>query len=210
MSPLRSHARPSRAVRSVTSWIIGLVVVAVIAVGVGGALLLSLGGLDWDRFQQARDTGRFGGTPTIPEEYQALVFEAAQRCPAVPPRVLAAQIATESSWQTDAVSPAGAQGIAQFMPATWDQFGIDANNDGARDVWDPVDAIHSAAELNCLNRRLVAEVPGTPLHNILAAYNAGHGAVRKYEGVPPFPETETYIERVLDLAERLPAPGSQK
>jgi hypothetical protein len=209
MAPLRSTAGTSRAVRSLTSWIIGLVVVAVIAMGVGVALMTSAGVLDWDRFQQARDTGRFGGTPTIPQEYEAIVFEAAQRCPAVPSRVLAAQIATESSWRTDVVSPAGAQGIAQFMPATWDQFGIDANNDGIRDVWDPVDAIHSAAELNCLNRRLVAEVPGTPLHNILAAYNAGHGAVRKYEGVPPFPETETYIERVLDLAERLPAPGNQ-
>lgn len=206
MSALRSRARTSRATRSLASWIIGLVVVGVIAVGVGLAALTSTGLVDWDGLQQARDTGRFGGTPTIPAQYEAVIAEAALRCPAVPSRVLAAQIATESSWQTDAVSPAGAQGIAQFMPTTWEQFGIDANDDGSRDVWDPVDAIHSAAALNCVNRRLVSEVPGKPLHNILAAYNAGHGAVRKHDGVPPFPETENYVQRVLELAERLPAP----
>ena len=124
----------------------------------------------------------------------------------MPSRVLAAQIAVESGWQADAQSPAGAQGIAEFMPSTWRQYGLDANGDGVRDVWDPRDAIPSAAELNCLNRRLVSSVSGTPLHNILAAYNAGHGAVRKYDGVPPFPETEQYVEKVIELAQRYPAP----
>ena len=206
MTSSRNGSSSSRARRSLTSWVIGVSVVAVVALTVGGLLVAGIGLVDWDRVQQARDTGRLGGTPTIPQEYQAVIVEASRRCPAVPARVLAAQIATESSWRTDAVSPAGAEGIAQFMPATWKQFGIDANGDGERDVWDPVDAIHSAAELNCLNRRLVSEVPGTPLHNILAAYNAGHGAVRKYDGIPPFPETENYVQRVLDLAQRFPAP----
>ena len=202
MAALRSRARPSRAVRSLTYWIIGLIVVGALAVAVLAAVVTNVGLSD--RLQQARDTGRFGGTPIVPAQYQAIIVAAAERCPEVPSRVLAAQIATESSWQTDAVSPAGAEGIAQFMPSTWKQFGIDANGDGKRDVWDPVDAIHSAAELNCLNRQLVSRVPGIPLHNILAAYNAGHGAVRKYDGIPPFPETENYVQRVLDLAERFP------
>jgi hypothetical protein len=202
MAALRSRARPSRAVRSLSYWIIGLIVVGALAVAVLAAVVTNVGLSD--RLQQARDTGRFGGTPIVPAQYQAIIVAAAQRCPEVPSRVLAAQIATESSWQTDAVSPAGAEGIAQFMPSTWKQFGIDANGDGKRDVWDPVDAIHSAAELNCLNRQLVSRVPGIPLHNILAAYNAGHGAVRKYDGIPPFPETENYVQRVLDLAERFP------
>jgi soluble lytic murein transglycosylase-like protein len=179
-----------------------LIVVGALAVAVLAAVVTNVGLSD--RLQQARDTGRFGGTPIVPAQYQAIIVAAAERCPEVPSRVLAAQIATESSWQTDAVSPAGAEGIAQFMPSTWKQFGIDANGDGKRDVWDPVDAIHSAAELNCLNRQLVSRVPGIPLHNILAAYNAGHGAVRKYDGIPPFPETENYVQRVLDLAERFP------
>lgn len=202
MGTIRSPER-STASRSTAAWVIGLVVVGTLAI----ALAWVGTSVDWQRLQQARDTGRFGGTPVIPAEFEDIVAEAAQRCPAVPSRVLAAQIAAESSWQADAVSSAGAQGIAQFMPETWKQFGVDGNGDGKRDVWDPVDAIHSAAELNCLNRRLVAEVPGIPLHNILAAYNAGHGAVREYNGVPPFPETEQYVERILDLAERMPVPG---
>ena len=202
MDPARSRERTS-ASRSTAIWVVGIVVVVVVA----AAVTVLVRSVDWDRVQQARESGRLGGTPTIPEEFAPVLAEAAERCPSVPSRVLAAQMAVESAWQTDAVSPVGAQGIAQFMPATWEQFGIDADGDGERDVWNPVDAIHSAAELNCLNRRLVSDVPGTPLHNILAAYNAGHGAVRKYDGVPPFPETEQYVERVLDLAERMPVPS---
>jgi hypothetical protein len=208
MAPLRKHARSSRVTRSIVSATIGVLAVVVIAVGVGFGVAGTTGIVDWDRIKQARDTGRLGGTPTIPAQYEAVIAQAAKRCPAIPSRILAAQIAVESSWRVDAVSPAGAQGIAQFMPSTWDQFGLDANGDGIADVWDPVDAIHSAAALNCVNRELVADVPGTPLHNILAAYNAGHGAVRKYEGVPPFPETQNYVQRVLDLATRLPVPLS--
>jgi hypothetical protein len=79
----------------------------------------------------------------------------------------------------------------------WEQYGIDANDDGERSIWDPVDAIHSAARLNCVNRTLVKGVSGNRLENTLAAYNAGYGAVRKYDGVPPYPETEAYVKKVL-------------
>lgn len=140
------------------------------------------------------------GPVTVPVEYRAVILDASQRCPQVPPEVLAAQLAAESSWRTDAVSPVGAQGIAQFMPATWEQYGIDANDDGVADVWDPVDAIHSAAALNCVNRRLVRDVPGKRLENTLAAYNAGHGAVLEHRGIPPFPETQDYVRKILETS----------
>ena len=193
----------SRVGRSVAAWVLGLLVVSLAAAG----LAVGLGFADWDRLQKARSSGILGTQPTIPPELSGLVAEAETRCPEVPSRVRAAQIEIESGWQADAVSSAGALGIAQFMPNTWKQFGIDGNGDGRRDVWDPADAIHSAAHLNCVNRDLVSEVPGSPLHNILAAYNAGHGAVRKYNGIPPFPETEAYVEKVLDLASRMPIPS---
>lgn len=129
-----------------------------------------------------------------------MLRKAAKRCPAVPVEVLAAQIASESSWDARAVSPAGARGIAQFMPAVWDQYGIDADGDGEATIWNPVDAIHSAAALNCVNRQLVRDASGNRLRNTLAAYNAGYGAVLRYGGVPPYPETENYVARVMELS----------
>lgn len=150
-----------------------------------------------------RTTGRIGPVTVpiqVPAEYRSIVKEAAQRCPIVPADVLAAQIAAESGWDPKARSPAGARGIAQFMPKTWRQYGIDANGDGRASVWDPVDAINAAAALNCLNLRLVEAVPGDRIANALAAYNAGHMAVRRYRGIPPFPETQAYVTRVLTNA----------
>jgi len=143
------------------------------------------------------------GPMKVPAAYEPIILAAAKRCPAVPPEVLAAQIAAESSWDVDAVSRAGALGIAQFMPKTWEQYGIDGDGDGRADVWNPVDAIHSAAALNCTNKKLTRKVDGDQLINILAAYNAGHGAVRKYNGLPPFPETEGYVERIFRFAEQI-------
>lgn len=150
-----------------------------------------------------QDRGMLGGAVVVPTELRDVVTKAAKRCEAVPVEVFAAQIAAESGWDARAVSPAGARGIAQFMPAVWDQYGIDANKDGEADIWDPVDAIHSAAELNCLNRRLVREASGNRLRNTLAAYNAGFGSVLKYDGVPPYPETEAYVQRILESAKTI-------
>ena len=167
---------------------------AVLLAAVAGGAVAVFGGLDRLRDAQVAE---------VPVEYRPVILEAAQRCRAVPPQVLAAQIASESSWRVDATSPAGAQGIAQFMPQTWEQYGVDGDGDGIADIWNPIDAIHSAAELNCVNRDLVAEVPGDVVVNVLAAYNAGYNQVRRYQGVPPFPETQAYVERILRRAEAI-------
>lgn len=173
----------------------------VVLVVLAGVAIATVQG--WNYLSGVRDSGRLGGVVVVPAVYTQVIRDAAQRCPAVPERVLAAQIAAESSWDPTAVSPAGAQGIAQFMPATWKQFGIDGDGDGTADVWNPVDAIHSAAALNCVNRRLVRKADGRTLENILAAYNAGHSAVRTHNGIPPYPETEQYVQRILTSAKTL-------
>jgi hypothetical protein len=143
------------------------------------------------------------GPDEVPEQYRSLVVKAAKQCPVIPPKVFAAQLASESAWDPNAVSPAGAEGIAQFMPATWKDYGVDADGDGTADPFDPDDAIMSAALLNCVNADLVAKVPGDPLRNTLAAYNAGFNTVIRYDGVPPFPETMNYVDKIIKRAQSI-------
>jgi len=143
------------------------------------------------------------GPDEVPEQYRSLVVKAATQCPVIPAKVLAAQLASESAWDPNAVSPAGAEGIAQFMPATWKDYGVDADGDGKADPFDPDDAIMSAALLNCVNADLVAKVPGDPLRNTLAAYNAGFNTVIRYDGVPPFPETMNYVDKIIKRAQSI-------
>ncbi|MDT0432901.1 C40 family peptidase [Streptomyces salyersiae] len=138
---------------------------------------------------------------SVPSEYQALVEAAGSSCPEVNPNLIAALLTQESGFNPKAASPAGAQGIAQFMPSTWEKHGIDGNGDGERDVWDPEDAIPSAGKYLChLAEEEVNNVPGNKQENMLAAYNAGGGAVRQAGGVPPYQETQTYVKSITTLA----------
>jgi len=147
-----------------------------------------------------------GAPVTIPVEYAALIKESAKRCPAISEELFAAQIHAESGFDPVAESPAGAQGIAQFMPYTWKHYGIDGNGDGVIDVWNPEDAIPSAARMNCINRKGVKNLDGPRLKNTFAAYNAGIGSVLKYGGIPPFPETQKYVEKIFTNSETITWP----
>jgi soluble lytic murein transglycosylase-like protein len=137
------------------------------------------------------------GPPTVPKEYRALVVAAAASCPGLDSRVLAAQLEQESGWNPQAVSGKGAQGIAQFLPRTWQAYAVDGDGDGAKDVWNPKDAIPSAARFDCVLFGEVETVPGDRVQLMLAAYNAGASAVRSYRGVPPFQETKAYVDRIV-------------
>lgn len=146
---------------------------------------------------------------SVPDQYRGLIEDAGKTCPAVPeitPNLLAALLSTESEFNPRATSPVGAQGIAQFMPSTWESSGIDGNGDGKRDVWDPEDAIPSAAKHLCEIAKEVQNVPGDRQSIILAAYNAGSPAVLKYGGVPPYAETQGYVRSITALANK-PASG---
>ncbi len=74
---------------------------------------------------------------TVPAAYEGLVVRAAQTCPGITAPLLAAQLEAESGWNPQATSPVGAQGLAQFMPATWAGEGIDGDGDGRRDPFTP-------------------------------------------------------------------------
>ncbi|WP_311519579.1 NlpC/P60 family protein [uncultured Actinomyces sp.] len=146
------------------------------------------------------------GLEGVPPEYVQAVMDAGSICTEITPSLIAGQIEAESGWDATAVSPAGAQGIAQFMPATWKSNGVDANGDGVADPFDPIDAIASQGRFMCgLVETVKAYVAsGQAVGNVvdlaLAAYNAGAGAVQQHRGIPPYSETQDYVAKIKKLA----------
>lgn len=144
--------------------------------------------------------------PAVPTEYAGVVARAGAVCAEISPALIAAQIEAESRWNDVAVSPAGAMGISQFMPATWEEWGRDGDGDGKADIFNPQDAIFSQGfymcELASSVRKLVeaGEASGDITDLALAAYNAGLGSVQSYGGIPPFSETQNYFSKIKELA----------
>jgi hypothetical protein len=143
---------------------------------------------------------------TVPALYQSLVERWGSSCPTLTPPLLAAQLYQESGWNPNARSGADAEGIAQFIPGTWAAHGVDGDKDGDRDVWDPADAIPSAASYDCELAGYVKKAPGDPTDNMLAAYNAGAYAVIKHGGVPPYRETQNYVKVIRTLEKSFARP----
>ncbi|MGW6911775.1 C40 family peptidase [Streptomyces sp. NPDC054940] len=146
---------------------------------------------------------------SVPGAYKALVQKWGNLCPAINPALLAAQLYQESGWDPDVVSHADARGIAQFIPSTWATHGVDGDGDGDRDIWDPNDAIPSAASYDCELAKYVKDVPGDTTNNMLAAYNAGAYRVIKAGGVPAITETQNYVTRIRSLEKSFAAPVSR-
>lgn len=142
----------------------------------------------------------------VPSAYQSIVQEWGNLCPAINPALLAAQLYQESGFNPNAKSPAKALGIAQFIPGTWAAHGVDGDGDGDRDIWDPKDAIPSAASYDCSLAKYVKDAPGNQTENMLAAYNAGAYAVIKYGGVPPYRETQNYVKTITNLEKSFARP----
>ena len=134
--------------------------------------------------------GGAGGERSLPDFVPAglepMIARAAQRWN-VSAALLAAQLYAESNFNPFAVSGAGAQGIAQFMPGTALAYGL-AN------PFDPATAIDAQAHLM---RDLLRQFASVPL--ALAAYNAGAGRVAACGCIPPLPETQAYVARILGL-----------
>jgi hypothetical protein len=130
---------------------------------------------------------RGGALPTfVPAAYRDTIARAAQRWN-VGAALLAAQLYVESGFNPLARSPAGAEGIAQFMPGTAAALGL-------TNPFDAPAAIDAQAHLM---RDLLRRFASVPL--ALAAYNAGSGAVAGCMCIPPYPETRGYVAKILGL-----------
>ena len=124
----------------------------------------------------------------IPAQYRDLIAKSAARH-GVDARVVSALIQVESAYHSRAVSPKGARGLMQLMPATGRQYGV-------LDLFDP------KANVDAGIQHLKKLLTRYDLPLALAAYNAGEAAVDRFGGVPPFRETQNYVTRILRLLNR--------
>jgi soluble lytic murein transglycosylase-like protein len=122
--------------------------------------------------------------------YDALIQEAAQYHD-VDADLVRAVVRTESAFDPMAVSTAGAQGLMQLMPALSEELGVSDPFDPRENVFAGVRYLRALLDQHDGDETLA-----------LASYNAGPGAVMRYNGVPPYPETEQYIRNINGLLSR--------
>jgi soluble lytic murein transglycosylase-like protein len=120
----------------------------------------------------------------VPEDsYYQMAIRAAETH-GIPKQLFFNLVTAESNWDPVIVSPRGAIGLAQLMPATAQELGVDP--------WDALENLDGGARY----LRQQYELFGT-WELALAAYNAGPGAVAKYDGIPPYAETEDYVKKIM-------------
>jgi len=122
------------------------------------------------------------------KKYAPLITKAATKYQ-LDPKLLHAVIQTESAYDEKAISSAGAVGLMQLMPATAKRYGVSNRKSAVQNIDGGAHYIKDLLKMFNSNLRLV-----------LASYNAGEGAVKKYKNsVPPYPETQNYVRKVMRL-----------
>jgi len=128
------------------------------------------------------------GEPQSP--YGKIIYDVAIRH-SINPHLVAALIHVESSFNPRAVSRKGACGLMQLLPETARRFGLTKK----KDLYDPKKNLEAGVRyLKWLANRF-----GGDTQKILAAYNAGEGAVQRFGGIPPYQETQSYVQKIFGL-----------
>jgi soluble lytic murein transglycosylase-like protein len=135
--------------------------------------------------------------PQAPAAIDEVVAQVAAR-ESLPPQLIHSVIKVESNYDRYAVSPKGALGLMQLIPATARRFGV-------TDAFNPADNIQGGAKY----LRYLLELYDGNYPLALAAYNAGEGAVAKYGGVPPYAETRNYLVQIGRQLEKSAAGQAQ-
>jgi transglycosylase-like protein with SLT domain len=135
------------------------------------------------------------GVPRSP--YGQLIYDVALHH-SINPHLVAAMIRVESAFNPRAVSRKGACGLMQLLPSTARRFGLRKK----KDLFDPKKNLQAGVRyLKWLTQRF-----GGDVEKILAAYNAGEGAVERFGGIPPYRETQAYVEKIFGLLGFTPEP----
>jgi soluble lytic murein transglycosylase-like protein len=138
--------------------------------------------------EMAQAPGGAGAPAAAPVKYGEIIDRVSAE-QGVSPQLVRALIQVESAYHERARSPKGAMGLMQLMPSTAKQYAV-------ADPFDPTSNIEAGIKhLRSLLERL-------PVALALAAYNAGEAAVQRFNGIPPYRETQDYVARILRLASR--------
>lgn len=136
---------------------------------------------------QSESAGKPGGYDSLHATPYGEIIAAVSQAHGVDPMLVRALIQVESNYKPRARSPRGAMGLMQLMPSTAREYRV-------RNPFDPRANIEGGIKhLKTLIDRFGVELA-------LAAYNAGEGAVKKFNGIPPYRETRNYVSKILSLA----------
>ena len=182
-------------------WIgVGLLLTPFLIVAGVTAVALGISDTETAQIQQSLVPG------TVPAAYAPLIEKAATTCSILSAPLLAAQFYQESGFNPNAVSDTGAMGITQFEPYTWSSWASPNDGDGKENPYNPADEIPAAARYDCALAKQVANVPGDAVGNMLAAYNAGPGAVLSAQGIPHISQTQDYVKNIEALEKAFASP----